>query len=134
MDGVAGDLRPQIEIEFFETGFLCLQPAVIDALRHRKQHEQHCRETNAIDGRDLFRKQVRYGYKEQNECRDDQADGPLLTPQVDIQRGLVFLIVAAEAEHQHSQRLHEEAPHDAESVGFTQQIHVAAAAENRGDL
>ena len=43
---------------------------------------------------------------------------------------LVFLVVALEAQHQHAERLQEEAPHHAEGVSFAEQVDVAAAQEN----
>ena len=56
------------------------------------------------------------------ERGDDQADRNFAAADAEIQRHLVFLIVALEAQHQHAQRLQEEAPHHAEGVGFAQQM------------
>ncbi len=42
--------------------------------------------------------------------------------------------MALKAQHENTQRLHEEAPHHAERVGFGQDRHVTAAADDRDDL
>ena len=49
---------------------------------------------------------------------------------MEIERKLVLLIVTLEAERQDAKPLQKEAPDDAESIRFTEQIHVAAAEDN----
>ena len=47
---------------------------------------------------------------------------------------LVFLVVPFEAQHQHAERFQEEAPDHAERVRFAEQIDIAAAHDDGGDL
>ena len=57
----------------------------------------------------------------------DQADGNFVPADLEVERELVFLVVALEAQHQHAERFQEEAPDHAERVGFAEQVDVAAA-------
>jgi hypothetical protein len=66
--------------------------------------------------------------------RDPKTDGDFDAADLDIERHLVFLIVALVAEDQHSQRFERETPYHAEGVSFTQQQYVAAAGNDGGDL
>ena len=53
----------------------------------------------------------------------------------DVERhlpGALFRLL--EAQHQHGERLHGEAPHDAERVSFAEQVHVAAADQDGEQL
>ncbi len=50
-------------------------------------------------------------------------DRNLHAGQAEVERDLVFLIVPLVAQHQHAQRLQEEAPHHAERVRFAQHSH-----------
>ena len=54
--------------------------------------------------------------------------GISVPPMRKLNGNLVFLVVPVIAQHQHAQRLQEEAPHHAEGVGFAEQVDVAAAA------
>ncbi len=114
--------------------FLGLFAAAVDPLGDREQDEKDERERDAVLGRDLLGEQIRDGHETQHQRGDAQADGNLASADVEIERDFVFLIGALEAQHHHAQRFHEEAPHHAERVSFGQDGHVAAAADDGGDL
>ena len=63
-----------------------------------------------------------------------KADRNLDAANPDVDRELVFLIVALEAQHQHAQRIQKEAPDHAERISFAQQVNVAAAQHDGDDL
>src|SRR4029077_17703381 len=106
----------------------------VDFFRNGEDHKYHQRERNTVNGGDLLRKQVRDGDEAQDQGRYSQPNGDLHAAQPDIEGELVFLIVALIAQHQNAQRFQEETPHHAERVGFTQQIDVAAAHDDGGNL
>ena len=81
-----------------------------------------------------FGEQVGDRHQPQHQRGHEQADGELAPAEVQIERKFVFLIVTLEAQHHHAQALEEEAPHHAERVRLGQNGHVAAAADDGGDL
>ena len=81
-----------------------------------------------------FENRLAIGDETQNQRRDAQADGDLDAAQTKIEGKLVFLIVPLIAQHQNAQRFQEEAPHHAERVRFAQQVNIAAAEDDGGDL
>ena len=56
-------------------------------------------------------------------------------PDAEVERNLVLAVAGLlEPEHQHRQRLEDEAPDHAEGVRFAQRQHVAPAGHDREDL
>ena len=91
---------------------------------------------NAVNRGDLLREQVGYRHEEEHQHGSAEADGNFILAEAEVQRCLVFLIVALETQRENAQSLQKEAPDDAEGICFTEQVHVAAAAddgENLGD-
>src|ERR1051326_1547608 len=124
------DLRLMLEIELLESFLLqmqCSTPAGGDVFRNCKQDEQRHSKSNAVDGRVLFRKQIRDGHHGENQSGNAKADGDLDAGDPDIERELVFLIVPLIAQREHAQRFQEEAPDHAKGVGLAKQISVAEA-------
>ena len=85
------------------------------------------RESDAVNRRDLFGEQIRHRHQAQHQVVAISPTGISTPPILKLNGIFVFLIVALVAQHQHAQRLQEEAPHHAERVRFAQQIDVAAA-------
>ena len=69
--------------------------------------------------------------------QEDQADadGHIEPADPDIERNLVFPVPRLlEPQHEHRQRLEDEAPDHAEGIGLAQRQHVAPAGDDREDL
>ena len=82
MQGGGVDLRLMIEIEFFERLLLqMLQSALlgVDVLGDGEDDENHQRESHAVDGGVLFRKQIRDRDEAQNQSGDAQARSGIST-------------------------------------------------------
>ena len=131
---LAADLRLMIQVELFQVASLLLLLAGVDPLGNHEQGIEHDGEGDAVNRGDLLGEQIGDRHQEQDQRGDAQADGNLPAADPDIERHLVFLVVPLVAQHQHAQRLQEEAPHHAERVGFAQQIDIAAAGDDRRDL
>ena len=134
LDGLGRDLRLHIQVEFFEAAFFQVNAALVDLFGNGENHEQRNGEANTVNGGDLFGEQVRDGHQKEDERGGGQADRNLEVPDAQIARHLVFLVVPLVAQHQHTERFQEKAPHHAERVSLAEQVHVAAAQENRHHL
>ena len=82
----------------------------------------------------MFRKQIGQRHQEKSKRGQEQSDGNFAIPHHDIERRLVFLIMAPESQYKNAERLHEETPDDAKGVRFAEQFDIAAAGYDRGDL
>ena len=83
---------------------------------------------DAVNGGDLLGEQIGDRHqKPRISVVSAEAHRNLAAADAEIERDLVFLVVPLIAQHQHAQRLQEEAPDHAERVRFAQQIDVAAA-------
>ena len=91
-------------------------------------------EEDAVDGGDSFRKEIGNGDAAQKDGGRAETDGDFDSGDPDVAGEFVFLIVPVIAQHQYAERLQEEAPHHAESIGFAEQINIAAAERDSDDL
>ena len=108
--------------------------AAVDLLGNREDNEQHDRKCQAVYGCRLLREQIHDRCDAQQQGCCTESHGNLNAPDMEVERELVFLIVAVIAKHEYAQRLQEEAPYNAECIGFAQQIDVAPAKEDGHNL
>src|SRR5258708_31875571 len=109
--------------------------AAIDLLRNRKDNEESGGEADAGDGGDGFGEEIGDGYAEENEEDGGDADGDFGFADGDVGRDLPSaLAFVFETEDEHGEAVEGKAPDDAESVGFAEEVDVAAAVENGDEL
>ena len=131
------DLSLMVDVECFEGLFLEVPQtplALVDFFRNGEDHEEDQREGHAIDGSDLLGEQIGDGDQAENQGGCGQADGNFHATDLDVERELVFLVVALKAEHEHAHGLEEEAPHYAKRASLAEPIDIAAAEEDGGNL
>ena len=130
-DGFVLDVGTKVQVELFES---LVAPSARHSLGHCEDHEQDQHEDHAGNGGDSLGEQVGDRHKEQNSRRDGESNRNLDSSQSEVERHLVLLVFPLEAQHQDAQRFQKEAPHNAERIGFTQQVDIAPAQNDRDDL
>ena len=104
-------------------------------LRQRKDREKERTENHSCHGRFRLCEQVHYGRQEQHHENRRQSQRDLGLANMQVARHLPLAMAGlGKAQHQHRQRLHGEAPYDAESVERRQAVHVAAAHDDGQQL
>src|SRR5215471_12285836 len=114
------NLRLVDEIELLESLAFGVYLARINSLRDGEQHVEKYRERRSPDGGSLLREEIRDGHEEQSGGGQDQAKRNFRISDPKIQRDLVLLVLSMEAQDQHAQRVHEEAPDYAERIRFAE--------------
>src|SRR5882724_781021 len=109
--------------------------ATVDLFRNRKDNEESGGEADAGDGGDGFGEEIGDGYAEKDEEDGGDADGDFGFSDGDVGRDLpsAFAFVF-ETQDEHGEAVESEAPDDAESVGFAEEVDVAAAVEDGEEL
>ena len=137
VQGGGVDLRLMVQIEFFQRS--CVRRSQlallgVNVFRDGEDDEHNQGEADAVIGGVLLGEQIGDRDETQNQGRYAQADRDLHAGESNVEGELVFLIVPLITQRQHAQRLQEKAPHHAERIRFTQQINIAAAEDDGGDL
>src|SRR5712692_4877528 len=107
----------------------------VDALGNYKNEEKDQREGHSGDRRHLFGEQVYSGYRKQQRCDHSKSNRNLIAAQMDIEGHLpLALRIVFESQHNHRQSLEGKRPDDAEGVSLSQNVDIAARADNRRKL
>src|SRR5882724_8837913 len=109
--------------------------ATVDLFRNRKDNEESGGEADAGYGGDGFGEEIGDGYAEEDEEDGSDADGDFGFADGDVGRDLPSaLAFVFETQDEHGAAVEGEAPDNAESVGFAEEVDVAAAVENGDQL